>query len=105
MAYADAHDALKEAGRQAGRHFKMPKWMAAKPIAALRFEKMTFPSVKGQPRMSPSRFCSQFPRGTFIVRVAKRVFVVRDGVALDVNQPPVGGCIYSAWKVVPVGAD
>lgn len=100
MPYDDAYDILKEAGRQSSRKFKMPEWMSKQPLAALRFEKMTFPSVKGQPRMNPVRFCSQFPYGTFIVRTAKHVFVIRDGVAIDTEQEPAERCIYSAWRVV-----
>jgi hypothetical protein len=101
--YGEACDALKEIGRQGGNKFRMPKWMNATPLAALGFERMTFPSVKGQPRMSPGRFCSQFPCGTYIVRAAKHVFVVRDGVVLD-GDVPSGGCVYSAWRVVPASA-
>lgn len=71
-----------------------------KPLAALRVEKITFPSVKGQPRMTPVMFCQKFPRGTFIVKTAKYVFVIRDGVALDVRKEPAGSCIYAAWRIL-----
>jgi len=89
LPYDRAHDVLKG---------NVPL-ARVKALAALKIEKMTFPSSKGQPRMTPSAFCQKFPSGTFIVKTAKYVFVIRDGVALDVRQEPAGSCIYAAWRV------
>lgn len=89
LPYDDAHDVLK--GNSSSDR--------TKDLASLHVEKMTFPSVKGQPRMTPSMFCRKFPKGTFIVKTAKHVFVIRDGVALDLRQEPANHCIYAAWRV------
>lgn len=46
--------------------------------------------------MNPVEFRRRYPAGTFIVRVAKHVFVVRNGEG--------DRCIYTAWKVEGPGA-
>jgi hypothetical protein len=49
--------------------------------------------------MSPALFVTQHPVGTYICRVAKHVFVVRDGVVLDEQENRPDRCIYTAWAI------
>jgi len=97
MSYDDAYDLLSDAGRKSGCRFEFSKWIASQPWAT----KFSFPAVKGQRRMNPATFCRQHSVGTFIVKTAKHVFVVKDGVAYD-EMPAERGdrCIYSAWECI-----
>lgn len=94
-AYDDAYDTLKSAGRGCGGRFDLGRWLGDQTWAT----KIPFPAVKGQPRMNPVEFRRRYPVGTFIVRVAKHVFVVRDGVAIDDTPVRADRCVYTAWKI------
>lgn len=96
LAYDDAYDRLADAGRKCARGFAFPKWMNQQPWAT----KMSFPAVKGMPRMNPATFVKQFPQGRFICQVAKHVLVVLDGVVYDAFENRPDRCIYVAWAIV-----
>jgi len=100
LTYDEAYDTLKAAGRGCGERFDLGRWLDGQAWVT----KIPFPAVKGQPRMNPVEFRRRYPAGTFIVRVAKHVFVVRSGEVID--DTPVRGdrCIYTAWKVEGPGA-
>src|SRR5690554_691246 len=44
------------------------------------WEKMTFPAVKGQPRMNGWSFIEKFPKGTYVLRMARHLVTVKNGV-------------------------
>ena len=96
ITYDAAYDVLKDAGRSSGRRFRMQDWLDLQPWA----EKISFPAVKGKPRMNVAAFVHQYPQGIFIVRVAKHVFAVRDGVVFDDSHNRPDRCVYTAWKIV-----
>lgn len=100
MEYDEAYDVLADAGRTCGRGFDFVTWVAGQPWA----RKIAFPAVKGQTRMNPASFVQQFPSGVFICRVAKHVFVVKNGVVHDVFENRPDRCIYTAWEVVEPSA-
>ncbi|MDK9702457.1 MAG: hypothetical protein OEL20_04905 [Sulfuritalea sp.] len=95
LSYDDAYDLLAAAGRECRRGFNIVDWLATQPWA----RKIPFPAVKGKPRMNPATFVKQFPTGTYICRVAKHVFAVRNGVVLDDFENIPNRCIYSAWAI------
>ena len=95
MSYDDAYDLLKDAGRKCSRGFHFGDWVEAQPWA----KKISFPAIKGQRRMNPARFVVDFPEGRYILRVAKHVFAVVDGVAYDTFENAPDRCVYCAWKI------
>jgi len=95
IAYDDAYDILKAAGRKCAAKFKMTEWLEDQAWA----QGVTFPAIKGEKRMNPGRFCSEHPAGAWICKAAKHVFVVRDGVVYDDYPVREDRCIYRAWKI------
>lgn len=95
LPYDEAYDVLKDAGRKSSRGFDFVKWIETQPWAT----KIAFPAVKGQRRMTPAQFCRDFPKGTFILRVTKHVFVVKDGVIHDAFENRPDRCVYACWSV------
>lgn len=94
--YDEAYELLQEAGRKSHRGFSFNKW-AKSYSASLVWTPFT--AKKGQPRMNPITFCQTHPDGTWICKVAKHVFAVKDGVVLDESAPAETKCIYGAWAV------
>lgn len=72
---------------------------AARLLSSLSVERITFPSAKGSPRMTPRAFCQKYPKGTFVVKSAGHVFVVRDGKSINLSEKPAHNCVYAAWRV------
>jgi hypothetical protein len=96
LEYDLAYDELKDAGRQCARTFRFTEWANKQPE---RFEKISFPAVKGQPRMNVERFCRQFTEGHYILNTAKHVMAVKDGVVHDADPPGMERCVYTAYRV------
>jgi hypothetical protein len=95
LSYDAAYDVLAEAGRRASRRFSFRAWADNH----LGLQWLAFPASKGQKRMNPAKFCNIHDSGTWIIRTAKHVAVVRDGVVLDECSPRPDRCIYGAWRV------
>lgn len=60
--------------------------------------KLSFPAVVGEPRMNGARFCEKFHKGTYILRMAKHLTCVIDGVIYDTWNCS-DKCVYNAWKI------
>ncbi len=97
--YDDAYDLVKSRGRKSHRGGEFPKARSDDAALGWTFTWGSFPAVKGQSRMNPATFCEQFKTGRYIVRVAKHVFAIVDGVAYDTSPERPDRCIYGAWKV------
>lgn len=95
LAYDDAYDRLKEGGRKCSRGFRFSDWLNRQDWAT----RISFPAVKGQRRMNPATFVTQYPRGRYVCQVAKHVFVVIDGVVYDTFENRPDRCIYAAWEI------
>lgn len=95
LPYDDAYDLLAAAGRKCAKGFDIMTWLAEQPWAI----KLSFPAVKGQRRMNPVSFCETHKTGTYIVRVAKHVFTIKDGVVYDTFAPRPDRCIYTSWEI------
>lgn len=95
IGYDAAYDILAEAGRGCSKRFDFSSWIKRQDFAT----KISFPAVKGHPRMNPVQFSQNFPQGTYIVTVAKHVFVFINGVAYDLEKERNDRCIYTAFKV------
>lgn len=95
IAYDEAYDILKAAGRKCATSFNFGAWIKDQPFA----RKISFPAVKGNPRMNPPEFCRNFAKGRYIVRTAKHVFAVIDGFVHDDHVTYDARCIYAAWEI------
>ena len=95
MSFDSAYEALAAAGRQPHKAFNFDGWMKATG----KFVWVSFPAEKGKRRMTPEAFLGLYPAGAFILKTAKHVFAVIDGVVLD-EQPNTGRCVYGAWKLM-----
>ena len=62
---------------------------------------MSFPAVKGQPRMNGERFCKAYPKGNYILSMAGHLSCCVDGVIYD-TWDCTDKCVYKAYKVEPV---
>ncbi len=62
------------------------------------WKKISFPAIKGQPRMRGTDFVKLYPKGTYILKLAKHVVAVVDGVYLD-TWDCTEKMIYNAWEV------
>jgi len=60
--------------------------------------KLSFKAVKGEPRMNGHRFVKDYPKGTYVLRMAGHLATVKDGVLLD-TWDSRKKCVYNAWKV------
>lgn len=99
VSYDAAYDLLARAGRKCGGRFNFGAWVALQPWA----NKISFPAAKGQRRMNPATFCQRYPVGIFILKTAKHVFVVKDGVMHDERPEQDDRCVYVAWEVKDEG--
>lgn len=95
LPYDTAYDILKAAGRVSGRGFDFAQWINDQPWAT----KLSFPAVKGKRRMTPAQFCQDYPAGVYILRAAKHVIAVCDGVLHDTFENSPDRCIYGAWRI------
>ncbi len=64
----------------------------------LHGQKMSFPAVKGKPRMNGERFCEAYPIGSYILQMAHHLTACVDGVIYD-TWDCSEKCVYRAWKV------
>ena len=61
--------------------------------------KLSFPAVKGEPRMNGERFCQAYPKGRYILNMAGHLTCCVDGVIYD-TWDCSQKCVYNAWKVL-----
>lgn len=60
--------------------------------------KMSFPAVKGKPRMNGWKFCEQYPKGTYILQMANHVVCCKDGCLYD-TWDCSDKCVYTAYSL------
>lgn len=64
----------------------------------LKATKLSFPAVKGQPRMNAERFCKSYPRGRYILNMANHWSCCVDGVIYD-TWDCSDKCVYTAYRL------
>ena len=62
------------------------------------WKKISFPAIKGQPRMRGTAFVKLYHKGTYILNLAKHFVTVVDGVYLD-TWDSTEKMIYNVWEV------
>lgn len=98
--YREAYIGLREAGRVGGQGFHMRPWAAQAVVNDRRFVWRAFQAVRGEPRMNPPTFSREYDKGVWIVKTAKHVIAVIDGVFYDTFDAYPERCIYGAWEVI-----
>tara|TARA_Y100000310_G_scaffold324033_1_gene385363 strand:- start:1094 stop:1501 length:408 start_codon:yes stop_codon:yes gene_type:complete len=99
LGYDAAYDLLKNRGRKSHNGAFFPNRAADDEAAGHIFKWRAFPAVKGQRRMSPPQFCSEYPTGRFIIKTAKHVTAVIDGTVYDIQRIRDNRCVYGCWLV------
>lgn len=66
----------------------------------LEGRKLSFPAVKGMPRMSGERFCKAYPRGRYILNMAGHLSCCVDGIIYD-SWDCSEKCVYTAYEIKP----
>lgn len=95
--YDDVYDEIASAGRKSHRGTPKDIW---KNWLNGKGERISFPAIVGQQRMTTGEFCRRFSKGKFVVQCAKHVFAVVDGVAYDTSKPRIDSCVYAVWKTI-----
>lgn len=62
------------------------------------YERISFPGVKGEKRMTAKTLSKIDPEGKYIIRVSKHVSVLDGGVLLD-TWDCSDKCVYFVWKI------
>jgi len=97
--YDTAYDELKDAGRGASRRFD---WRS---FATNKFEWIPFQAVKGLKRTCVATAHDRTGDGAWILRTAKHVVAMVDGVVYDDTDDAEeiewleNRCVYGAWRV------
>lgn len=60
--------------------------------------KMSFPAVKGEARMNGKMFCVKYPKGTYILQMARHLVCCIDGCLYD-TWDCYDKCVYTAYKI------
>lgn len=92
--YDEVYDALAARGRRSGRKFKVDVY-----LEEIGLKKTTFPAQAGQRRYHVDDFIRDHQNGTYIVKVAKHVFAVIDGVMHDTSMARSSKTVYAAWQI------
>jgi hypothetical protein len=104
LPYDEAYDMLMQSGRKSHRGFNFKGWLkkVGNVVNGYRFTWEAYLATKGQARMNPVRFAKEKASGRYIVRTAKHVNTVIDGVSHDTFRTYDQRCIYGAWRVEKV---
>ena len=98
--YDAIYDLLHSYGRKKNTGFKFRSFIEKiKFVNGYSFVWISFPARKGEKRMTISNFCENFNSGTYIVRTARHVIAIIDGVVNDSWMQRDNRCVYGCWKI------
>lgn len=97
--YDKVYESFSEMGRKCSRGTEKDLWQNYLSFCN-KLEKISFPPIKGQPRMNLDRFCEEYKQGKFILQMAGHLTTVIDGTVHDDFKPREFGCVYAAWKLI-----
>lgn len=96
--YKDAYNLLFQAGRKPGKPFNITKFLKVNSCYLDSiFQKLPFRKPK-----TINKFLKEYNKGTYLAKVTKHVFVVKDGAVYDMFKPSPYQRIIRAWKVTDV---
>jgi hypothetical protein len=94
--YWDAYTVLQTFGRKPNKGTNIRKFFKNNKIVLDHwFKKLNF-----RKQITLNKFVKKYPVGTFYVRISRHVFVVKDGVAIDMSKPKTYCRITDAWEVL-----
>ena len=100
--YTKVHKLMYDNGWRATRRRSKDKWenQITKTLDDLgvKYERVSFPGVKGEKRMTGKTLAKIDPNGKYIIRVAKHVAALSGGTLLD-TWDCSDKCVYFAWKI------
>jgi len=100
--YSKVHKLMYENGWRATRRNSKGKWenQITKTLDELgfKYERISFPGIKGEKRMTSKILSDMDPNGKYIVRVSKHISVLYSGKLLD-TWDCSDKCVYFAWKI------
>lgn len=96
--YYDAYKLLANAGRKPNRGFFVERLLKTNSF----YFGCAFTKLKFRKPITLVRFVKKYDKGIFYVRKRGHVFVVKDGVAIDMMEPRPYSRIIMAWKVEPL---
>jgi len=101
--YSKVHKLMYGHGWRATRKKSDKKW--EKQITntlddlGVKWERISFPAVKGENRMTAKALAKTDPKGRYIIRIAKHVAALNSGTVLD-TWDCSDKCVYFVWKIV-----
>lgn len=94
--YSDCYNILANFGRKPNKGTNIRKFFKNNKIVLNHwFKKLNF-----RKQITLNKFVKKYPIGTFYVRISRHVFVVKDGVAIDMSKPKTYCRITDAWEVL-----
>jgi len=94
--YDEAYCILQSFGRKPNKGTNIRKFFKNnKIVLGFWFKKLRF-----RKQITLNKFVKKHPTGTFYVRITKHVFVVKDGVTIDMTKPRTYCRITDAWEVL-----
>jgi hypothetical protein len=94
IAYLEAFEIAKQAGRQDNKGFKSEKLIA---FANKKFGKGHFKKIK-RTTITVQKFCKKYSQGRYYVRKKGHAYAIIDGVVYDRTSPKPLERILEAWK-------
>lgn len=96
--YHDAYMILSSFGRKPNRGTSIRKFFKNNRIVLNK----VFTKLKFRKQITLNKFVKKYPVGTFYVRKSRHVFVVKDGVAIDMTKPKTFCRLTDAWEVTEI---
>ena len=96
--YHDAYMILSNFGRKPNRGTSIRKFFKNNRIVLNKI----FTKLKFRKQITLNKFVKKYPIGTFYVRKTRHVFVVKDGVAIDMTKPKTFCRLTDAWEVTEI---
>ena len=94
--YWECYCVLANFGRKPNKGTNIRKFFKNnKTVFNFEFKKLKF-----RKQITLNKFVKKYPIGTYYVRISRHVFVVKDGVAIDIKKPKQYCRITDAWEVI-----
>lgn len=98
LPYTECYNILASFGRKPNKGTNIRKFFKNNgTVLGFWFKKLRF-----RKQITLNKFVKKYPIGTYYVRISRHVFVVKDGVAIDMTKPKPLCRITDAWEVIDI---
>jgi len=98
LPYSDCYTVLANFGRKPNKGTNIRKFFKNNSsVLGFWFKKLRF-----RKQITLNKFIKKYSMGTYYVRISRHVFVVKDGVAIDMIKPKTFCRITDAWEVIDI---